>query len=122
MAKFAACNAGTKVKLTDGNGIVLDAVGKVVVAFGHGSNEDGNAFVVVQAMNIVADTYDFRVEAQRDLTAVGWEVVCDGIFDDLDELLIGRSRANLMSMEQLDHQTCESFECPRDSDRWTDLD
>lgn len=59
MAEFAACNAGTKIELADGNTVILDMICKVIVALGHGADEDGNALVLVEAGNVIADTYNF---------------------------------------------------------------
>lgn len=43
-------------------------------------------------------------------------MVGDWVLDDLDELLLGRSRADLVSVQQLDHETSKTFECSRDAD------
>jgi hypothetical protein len=40
VAELAARDAGTKVKLADSYAVVFDVVGEVIVALGHGSNED----------------------------------------------------------------------------------
>jgi hypothetical protein len=110
MAEFTACYAGTEVELANGDAVVLDVVREVVVALGHGTHEDSNALALVEASNVVADTYDFRVEAERDLAAICWEMIGDGILNDLDELLLGRGRADLVPMQQLDHETGEPLE------------
>lgn len=116
MAEFAACNAGTEVELANGDAIVLDVVREIVVALGHGTNEYSDALVLVEASNVVADTYDFRVEAKRYLAAVGREMVCDGVLDHLNELLLRRGGANLVSVQQLHHQASKSLECSGDAD------
>jgi hypothetical protein len=43
-------------------------------------------------------------------------MVGNGILNHFDEFLLGRCRADLMSMQKLHHQTRESFECSRDAD------
>jgi hypothetical protein len=58
MTEFTACNAGTEVKLANSDAIVLDVVREIVVALGHGTNEDCNALALVEASDIIADTYD----------------------------------------------------------------
>jgi len=110
MAELAACNAGTKVVIADGDAVVLEVVGKIIVALCHGSDEDGDALVLVEVCNVITYTHDVGVETERDLAAVGRQVVGDGVLDDLDELLLRLCRANLMAVEQLDHQTSESLE------------
>jgi hypothetical protein len=49
-------------------------------------------------------------------------VVGDGILDDLDELLVGSSGADLVAMQQLDHQTGEALEGTRYAHGGVDLD
>jgi hypothetical protein len=110
MTEFTACYAGTEVELADGDAVVLDVVREVVVALGHGAYKDGNALALVEASDIVADTYHLRVETERDLAAVRWKMIGDRVLDDLDELFVGRGRADLMPMQQLDHETGESLE------------
>ena len=58
MAEFAACHAGTKIELADGDAIVLDVVCKIVIALSHGPNENCNALILVEAGNVVADADD----------------------------------------------------------------
>ena len=89
MAELTACNAGTEVKLANGDAVVLDVIGKVVVALGHGTYEDCNALALVEAANVIADTYDLGVEAERDLAAVGGKVIGNGVLDDFDEFFLG---------------------------------
>jgi hypothetical protein len=115
MAELTACNAGTEVKLANSDAVVFDVVGKVVVALGHGTYEDGNALALVEIANVVADTYDLGVEAERDLAAVGRQVIGDGVLDDLDELFLRRRGADLMSVQELDHESSESLEGTRNA-------
>jgi hypothetical protein len=122
VAELTACNAGTEVELADGDGVVLDLVGKVVVALGHGSDEDGNAFVLVQVVDVVADAHHLGIKTQRDLAAVGWQMVCDGVLDDLNKLLVRCGRADLMPVEELHHKSSEALERAWNSDSRADLD
>jgi hypothetical protein len=115
MAKFAACYAGTEVELADGNAVILDVIRKVIVALCHGTNKDCNALVLVQARDVVTDTYDLCVETERDLAAVGRKVIGDWVLDHLDELLLRGCRSNLVSVEKLYHKTSESLECTRNA-------
>lgn len=72
MAELTARNAGTEVELTNRDAVVLDVVGKVVVALGHGTNKHGNALALVEASNVVAHSHNLRVKAERYLSAVWW--------------------------------------------------
>jgi len=121
VAKLTACNAGTEVELANGNGVVLDLVGEVVVTLGHGSDKDGNALVLVQVVDVVANAHHLGIETQCDLAAVGRQMVRDGVFNDLDELLVGRGGADLMPVEELHHQSSEALESARNSNSRADL-
>ena len=90
MTELAACDAGTETVVTDTYRIVFDMVREVVVALGHCADENRNALVLVQSANVISYTDDFRLEAERDLPAVRWQMVGDWILDDLNELLLGR--------------------------------
>lgn len=122
MTELAARNAGAEIEVADSDRVVLDVVGKVVIALGHGSDEDANALIFVKALDVVGDSYYWSLEAQCDLSAVRWEVVGDGVFDHVDKLLLGGSGADLVSVEELHHQTSKAFECPRNAHRRTNLD
>ena len=63
MAELAAGNAGTEVELANGNAVVLDVIREVVVALGHGTNENCNTLALVKTTDVVADSYNFRIEA-----------------------------------------------------------
>jgi len=110
MAELTACNAGTEVKLANSDAVVLDVIGKVVVALGHSTYEDCDTLALVEIANVIADTYDLGVEAERDLAAVGREVIGNGVLDDLDELFLRRRRPDLVSVQELDHESGEALE------------
>jgi hypothetical protein len=99
VAELAARDAGTKVKLADSYAVVFDVVGEVIVALGHGSNEDCYALVVLKSGDVVAYAHNFCIEAEGDLAAVRREMVGDGVLDDLDELFLGGHGADLVFME-----------------------
>ena len=88
MTEFAACNAGTEVKLADGNAVVLEVVREVIVALCHGTNEDCNALILVEACDVIADPYDLRVETERDFPAVRRKVIRNGVLNHFDQLLL----------------------------------
>jgi hypothetical protein len=122
VTELAACDAGTEVEVADGDAVILEVVGKVIAALGHGTNKDCNALVLLEAGDVVAHAHYFRVETERDLAAVWRQVVGDGVLDDFDQLLLRRGRADLVSVEQLHHQTCEALECTRDAHSRRDSD
>lgn len=103
MAELAACNAGTETPVANTDRVVLEVIREVVIALGHGPDENSNAFVLVQSVDVVPYANNFGFEAERNLAAIRRKVVCDGILNDLDELFLGGSRPDLMSVEKLDH-------------------
>lgn len=89
MAKLATSHAGTEAVVADTDGVVLELVGKGIGTFGHGSDKDADALLGTQILNVFADPHDGGIERERDLAAVGRQMVRDRIADDLEELLGG---------------------------------
>src|ERR1700722_19178500 len=75
MAKLAASDTSTQAVIADTDGLVLEIVGKVILAFGHGTNEDTDAFIWCKALNVVFDSDNLCVEAQRDFPAIRRKMV-----------------------------------------------
>lgn len=116
MAELAAGDAGRETVVADRDLLVDKLVSKVVSTLGHGADKDADALVVVQGVDVFADADDRRVEAQRDLAAVRWQVVRDGVRDDLEELLLRVRSLDREAVEKLHHQTREPLEGSRDAD------
>ena len=89
VAELAACNAGTEVEVADADAVVLDSVREVIVTLRHSTNEDGDALVLVEAANIVAQADNLGVETEGYFPAVGRQVISDRVLDHLDQLLLG---------------------------------
>lgn len=121
MAEFAAGDTGRQAVVADGDLLVHEGIGKIVGALGHGSDKDADALVLVERVDVVAHTHDALVKTQGDLTAVGGEVVGDGVLDDAEQLLLRVSRADREAVEQLHHQAGEALERAGDADRRRDL-
>lgn len=122
VAELAAGHTGTETVVADTDGVVLERVSKVIVALGHGTNEDGDALLGTQRLDVVLRTDHGGVETHGDLAAVGREVVGDGVLDDLEQLLLRVGGADGQSVEQLDHQTGEPLERSRNAHGGIDLD
>ena len=56
VAEFTACDARTQIEITDADAVVLDFVGEVISAFGHGADENTAALIATQTCDIVVDT------------------------------------------------------------------
>jgi len=70
VAEFATSHTCAKAVIADTDRFVLESVGEVVLAFGHGTNEDADAFRGPKFVDVISDSYNIGVETQRDLSAV----------------------------------------------------
>jgi hypothetical protein len=122
VAELAARYTGTEIEVADTDGVVLDGIGEVIAALGHGTDENTDALVLVQALDVVAHSDDLGIETEGDLPAVRGEMVCDRILNDLDELLLGGGGADHVSVEQLYHETGKALESSGYPDGRADLD
>ena len=84
MTKLAACHASTQTVVADTNGLVLEAVGKVILSLGHRAHEHANAFVGGQRIDVIPHSHHISVEAECDFSAFRREMVCDGVLDDFE--------------------------------------
>jgi len=68
MAELAAGDAGGQTIIADGNCVVLEVVGKVILALGHGANKDTDALLGIKSLDVILDTDDRTLETQRDFS------------------------------------------------------
>lgn len=122
MAEFAAGNACAQTVVADTDGVVLEGVGEIVVALGHGTDEDTHALVGSQGLEVIPGPDNGRLVTERHLPAVGGQVIGDGVFDDLEQLLLRVGGADGETVQKLDHQTGEPLEGSRDANAGVDLD
>lgn len=122
VTEFAAGHARTETVIADTDGLVLEGVGKVILAFGHGADKDADTFVGFKSVDVISDSNDVGVKTQGDFPAVRGEVVGDGVFDDLEQLFLRVDGPNGQPVQQLDHKTGEPFECSRNPHGRTDFD
>lgn len=88
VAEFAAGHTGTKTVVADTDSFVLEGVGKVIVALGHGTDENGDTLVGVQRLQVVLGADHGRLETHGHLAAVGGQVVGDRVLNNLEELFL----------------------------------
>lgn len=122
VAEFGACYTGTETVVADGDGVVLELIGEVILALGHGADENADALVGVQVLDVLAHLDDRGVETKRDLAAVRRKMIGDGVLDDLEELLLRRGGPDGQTVQQLHHQTGETLEGTRDAHARADFD
>ena len=122
VTELAAGNTGTETVVADGDGVVLERVGKVVASLGHGTHEDADALFRTERLDVVVHAHNRSVETERNLAAVWGKVIRDRVLDDLQEFFLRVRRADRETVQELDHQPCESFERTGDADSRADLD
>ena len=121
VAEFAAGHAGAEAEGTNADGIVFERVCKIILALGHGTDEDTYTLFGSQIRDVVPNTDNLGVEAQGDLSTIRGQVVSNRILDHFEQFLLGIHGPDGQFVKQLDHKTCKSLESPGDSDRWVDL-
>lgn len=84
MTEFAARHASTQAIVADADGVILEAVRKVVPAFSHRSHKYAHTLLGSQVCDVIPHTYDFGVEAQCHLSAIRWEVIGDWVLDHFE--------------------------------------
>lgn len=122
MAELTTRHTGTETVVADTDRLILEGVGEVVVALGHGTDEDGDALVRLQGLQVVPGAHQGGLETHRHLPAVGGQVVGDGVLDDLEQLLLRVGGADGETVKQLHHETGKSLEGTGDADGGVDLD
>lgn len=122
MAELAARNAGRQAEVADRNLLIHHLIGEVIGAPSHGANKHAAALLGVQRVDVVTHADERRIETERDLAAVGREMIRDRVGNDPEELFLRRRRADGEPVQQLHHQASESLECPGYPHRGRHLD
>jgi hypothetical protein len=122
MTKFAASDTGTQTIIADTDGFVLEIIGKVVFAFGHGADEDAYALVWCKALNVVFDPDHLCLEAQCDFPAVRRKMIRYRVLDDLQKLFLRVGGSYGQFVKELNHKASEALEGARNTDCRTDFD
>lgn len=122
MAELAACYTGRERPAADCNLLVYQGIGEVIRTLGHGADEDAYALLGTHALDIIPKTHQRRFETERDLPAVGRQVISNGVLDHSQQLIIRVGGSDRQSVQQLNHETCESLERSGNSDRRGNFD
>jgi hypothetical protein len=121
VAELAAGDARREAVVADGDLLVDPGIGEVVRSLGHGADKDADALIGSKRVDVVTDAHQRRVKAERDLAAVGRQVIGDGVLDHLEELFLCVGALDGKAMQELHHQAGETLERARDADRGRDL-
>jgi hypothetical protein len=121
VAEFATRNTSTQAVIADTYLIILVQIGKVILAFRHGSYEDTNTLLWLKCFDVVLYAHNRSLKTQSDLSAVWWEMIGDGILDDAKEWFVRLVGANMVTLEELNHQTSETLECTGKADGGVDF-
>lgn len=122
VAEFTTRHTGTEGEVADGNGVVFEGVGKVIIAFCHGTDEHTNALLRSESLDVILDAYYGTLKGESHLPAVWWEMFSDWIFDHPKKLFLRGRRTDRHSMKKLNHKTGEALERTRNADRWINFD
>ena len=88
IAEFSTCYASTQAVIAYADGVVLEAVGEVVVAFGHCTDKNADALFGSDIRYVVFHPNDVGVKTEGDLAAIGRKMISDRILDDFEEFLL----------------------------------
>lgn len=88
VAEFAASNAGTQIEVADTDSLILELVGKGIVALSHSADKHTDTLVATERLYIISDAHDLCIETKRDLSAVRRQVVCDWVRDHFEQFLL----------------------------------
>lgn len=70
IAKLPARDARTQAKAANADGVVLDVVGKVVIALGHRTDKHADALLRSEVRDVVRHSYYFGVIAKGDFATI----------------------------------------------------
>jgi hypothetical protein len=122
MTKFAASDAGREFELANRDLLVHKLVRKVVRSLSHGAYENTNTLVCSERLDVVSHMNHLGIEAERDLPAVGWQVIGDGVVYDAEQFLLRFGTLDREPVQELNHQAREALERARKTNRRRDLD
>lgn len=88
MAELAAGHTRAETVIAYTDRIVLERIGKIIPPLRHSTHKHADALLGTQRLDIILHPDDRRVETERYLAAVGRQVVCDRVLDDLQQLLL----------------------------------
>lgn len=117
MAEFTAGHTSTQAEVADTDGVILEGISKVIMTLGHGTDKNTNALICIQRLDIVCCSDHGCLETESHLTAVGGQVIGNGILDDLQQLLLRVGRADGEPVKELNHQPGKPLEGPRNTHR-----
>lgn len=88
VAEFTTCHTSTEGEVADRDSVVFEGIGKVIIAFSHGTNEYTNALFGSESLDVVLDAYYGALEGESHLSAVWWEMFRDWILDHAQKFFL----------------------------------
>lgn len=110
-AELATCHRSTQWVVADTDLLVNNAVGKVILAPRHGTDEDSYRMRLGQCGQELGQPDGRRIAGKSELDGVHRQVISDRILDDLEQLLRAVLTANGKLVQELHHEAAESLEC-----------
>lgn len=122
MTELAARDTGAKAVIADAYRLVLESICEVVLASGHSSDKNTDAFSCSQTLDVVPYPHEFGVEAKGDFTTIGRKMICYGVLDELEKLILGVSGSNGVFVKQLNHEPGKALKGARDANSRANFD
>ena len=88
VAELAAGYTGRKREVANGDLLIDHRVCECVGTLGHGTNEDADALLRIDGLDIVAHTNEGCVKAEGDLATIRRQMLRDWTLDHTQELLV----------------------------------
>lgn len=98
MAELAASHACRQGIIADTDRVILELIGEIIFALRHRTDKDTHALVGAKALYVIIDAHNRRIKGESDFAAVGREMVCDRVLDDLEQLFLRVCRADGKAM------------------------
>lgn len=81
VTELTTSNTGTQAVVADGNLIVFELIRKVILTLCHCTDEHTYALVRTEGLDVVFHSYNWALEGQCDLSAIGWQMLGDRVLD-----------------------------------------
>lgn len=98
MAELAASHACRQGIIADTDRVILELIGEIIFALRHRTDKDTHALVGAKALYVIIHAHNRRIKGESDFAAVGREMVCDRVLDDLEQLFLRVCRADGKAM------------------------
>jgi len=119
---LAASNTRRKRIVANTDLLVDPSVGEVILSLRHGADDDAETLVFTEGTDVLTHIDSRSLPAQRDFATVRRKILGDRVLDDLEEFLRAGGGSDRQLVQQLHHETSETFKGTRYAYGWVHLD